>query len=371
MAIDSLTQRIRDAARCLGFFRTGVAKPGPLPWQEKFDTWLGQGMHGEMGYIERQAAKRSDPSLVLENVHSILVMPMNYYWGGAPGEGPLSGRISRYGWGEDYHRLLTGRMKALLTYIQSEEPSTRGLYYADTGPVMEKTWGAHSALGWLGKHSNLISRERGSWFFLGVMLLTCQLEYDLPEKDRCGTCTRCLMACPTGAIVAPYVVDARLCISYLTIELRGIIPRHLRAMMGNRIFGCDDCQDVCPWNRFAVPTSEPAFQPCETNPVPELTELASLTAGEFAARFRNRPILRAKRDGFVRNVVVALGNSHRPEAVPALTKALRDKSALVRGHAAWALGEIAAPEAMAALVAASEAEADPWVVDEMALALDK
>ena len=365
----SLTESIRAEARRLGFFKMGAAAAGPLPWKNHFDAWLAQGMQGEMAYLARQADKRRSPALVLADVRSILVLAMNYHSGIAMSANQLRGRISRYALGEDYHRFMAERLRSLLDFIMRERPGARGIYYADTGPVMEKVWGAHSALGWMGKHSNLISREKGSWLFIGVLLLDLDLAFDAAEKDRCGTCSRCIQACPTGAIVAPYLVDARLCISYLTIELKGAIPRHLRSRIGNRIFGCDDCQEVCPWNRFAVPSPEPAFQPRGDSLVPELVPLAAITKAEFEIRFRNSAVLRAKRDGFVRNVVVALGNSRRPEAVPALTRALGDDSALVRGHAAWALGRIGDAEARAALAQALIAESDREVQEEIKLAL--
>lgn len=337
----SLTMRIRAEARRLGFFKMGVAPAGSLPWKDRFDEWLTQGMQGSMTYLQRQAAKRREPGLVLESVCSILVLAMNYHARADAADDPLCGRISQYAWGEDYHRLMTERLHALLNFIQREQAGARGLFYSDTGPVMEKVWGAHSALGWMGKHSNLITRTEGSWFFIGVVLLDLQLEYDKPEKDYCGSCTRCIHACPTAAIVAPYVVDARRCISYLTIELKGFIPRELRPLIGNRVFGCDDCQDVCPWNRFAVTTPEKAFWPRDGSAFPKLARLALLREQEFNTRFKDSPIRRAKRDGFVRNVVVALGNSLRTEAVPPLVCALKDASPVVRAHAAWALGRIA------------------------------
>ncbi|MBZ5496126.1 MAG: tRNA epoxyqueuosine(34) reductase QueG [Acidobacteriia bacterium] len=362
---------MRTEARRLGFFKLGVVAARPLPWRQHLDDWLAQGRQGEMAYLERQADKRRDPSLVLDDVRSILILGINYHAGVAIPEDPLMGKISRYAWGDDYHRLMTDRLSALLDFIQRQEPDARGIFYADTGPVMEKAWGAQSALGWMGKHSNLITREQGSWFFIGVILLDFELEFDAKGMDYCGKCTRCLGACPTSAIVAPYVVDARLCISYLTIELKGAIPRDLRPLIGNRIFGCDDCQEVCPWNRFAVSSPEQAFWPRPGSFLPELAPLAAVTTEEFDARFKNSPIRRAKRDGFVRNVVVALGNSLRPEAVPALVHALRDPSALVRGHAAWALGQTGIADAIAALEEARAAESDPGVLEEIALALNR
>jgi len=207
------------------------------------------------------------------------------------------------------------RLEALLDFIRGPRPDARGACYVDTGPVMEKTWGAESALGWTGKHSNLIARSMGSWFFSGVIILNLELDYDPAEKDYCGTCVRCMTACPTGAIAAPRVVDARLCISYLTIELRGFIPRSLRSLIGNRIFGCDDCLEVCPWNRFARISPEKDFSPRPGNLMPELMPLSALTPEEFQHRFHGTPVRRATRDGFVRNVVVALGNYAGPGAL--------------------------------------------------------
>ncbi len=360
----SLTARIRREADRLGFFGVGVARAEPVPLSPQFDEWLSQGMHGEMGYMMRQAAKRRNPQLVLEQVKTLLVLAVNYNSGGDLTEEQLHAKISRYAWGADYHEILSCRLKVLESYIQLEAPGVRTLSYVDTGPVMEKVWGAQTALGWLGKHANLITRERGSWFFIGVILLDVELEYDVKGRDYCGTCTRCIQSCPTRAIVAPYVVDARLCISYLTIELRGKIPRSLRSLLGNRIYGCDDCQEVCPWNRFAVKTPETSFYARAGRFNPELAPLVEITPGEFDRRFKHSPIRRAKRDGFVRNVVVALGNSHRVEAIEPLSLALCDDSPLVRAHAVWALQQIDAPEARRALKEIRTSEADPSVLEE-------
>jgi epoxyqueuosine reductase len=365
----TLTESIREEARRLGFFKTGVAAAGVFPWSRRLDAWLADGMHGAMTYLERQAEKRRNLGLVLPGARSLLILAMNYYARSDTGIGTLQGRISRYARGEDYHRLMDERMRALLAFVKRAAPAAQGVCYADTGPVMEKAWGACSALGWMGKHSNLITREMGSWFFLGVMLLDVDLDCDPAAADRCGTCTRCLTACPTGAIVAPHVVDARLCISYLTIELKGAIPHCLRPLIGNRIFGCDDCQEVCPWNRFAAETSEPRWPPSSGSLAPALAPLACMTAQEFNARFRNSPIRRAGRNGLVRNVVIALGNSREPEAVPPLLGALCDASALVRGHAAWALGRIGDGGVETALRKALEKEVDPCVRGEIEMAL--
>lgn len=248
-------------------------------------------------------------------------------------------------------------------------PGVTAKVCVDTSAVLEKAWAAKGGLGWQGKHSNVITREFGSWVFLGEIILNVDLEPDTPQRDLCGRCTRCIDVCPTGAIVAPYVVDARRCIAYLTIEYRGIIPRELRAKMGDHIFGCDDCQDVCPWNTHAHVTPEAAFFPRNSNAVPDLLELLSLSEEAFNQRFRHSPIRRAKRAGFVRNVAIALGNSHSPVAVPALRHALEDLDPLVRAHVAWALGEIATPAALAVLIRHLPTESDPTVIEEITPAL--
>ncbi len=371
-ATSSLSAQIREEALHQGFFKVGIAPVGPLPHEKLFQTWLEKGLHGEMRYMERQAPKRRNPSLVLSNAKSLLVLAMNYHTEDFLDDTPpLKGKISRYAWGDDYHSLIKGGLERVLDSIQRMKPSTQGLCYVDTGPVMEKAWGAQTALGWIGKHTNLITRDQGSWFFIGVILLNIELEYDREEKDFCGNCSRCIHACPTGAIVAPYVLDARLCISYLTIELRGRIPRYLRHLIGNRIYGCDDCQEVCPWNRFAIAAPEEGFGPRGGNFMPDLKPMVHITPEEFRDRFRNSAILRATRDGFVRNVVVALGNSGTDEAVPALEEALRDASPLVRAHAAWALGQIATTYARGILESARARESDAAVLEEIVAALEK
>jgi epoxyqueuosine reductase len=327
-------------------------------------------MHGTLDYLRRDLPKRLNPDMVLAGARSVVAVAMNYYPGGRPDEAPLKGRISRYAWGGDYHELIRNRLKQLLDFVRRLRPAARGAICVDTGPVMEKAWAAETGLGWTGKNTILISRDLGSWLFLGILLLDIELEDDPAGRNLCGSCDHCIRACPTGAIVAPYSLDARLCVSCITVEHRGPIPRPLRALMGNRIFGCDDCQEACPWNRFAVKTSEKTFRPVEGNLMPELLPLVRLTPGEFRERFRGSPILRATRNGFVRNVAVALGNSGRGEAVPALEGAMRDPSALVRMHAAWALGRLASERSFRILRGAQFMESDPSVLEEIRLALE-
>lgn len=365
---DELSTQIREEALRLGFFKVGMAPVSALPDGERFAQWLRDGMNGEIRYLERQVSKRLDPRLVLEGARSFLILALSYYSKTNVADSPSKGRISRYAWGDDYHKIVRTRLEAMLAFIKNLQPSVRGRCYTDTGPVMEKVWGARTSVGWMGKHTILISREHGSWFFIGVILLDAELEYDTEEKDFCGQCDRCIQSCPSGAITAPYVLDASRCISYLT-QQHGPIPRALRPVMGNRIFGCDACQDACPWNRFARETSEPGFHARKGNLLPELVSLVGMSSEEFSARFINSPIGAATRNGFVRNVVVALGNSRSERTIPALKNALRDVSPLVRGHAAWALGRIANASVRRILESARDEEADPLVREELSLAL--
>src|SRR5439155_7529715 len=276
------------------------------------------------------------------------------------------GWISRYAWGEDYHGLMKLRLESLLDRINKlDGGSVRGRAFVDSGPVLERDFAGIAGLGWIGKNTHLISPKKGSWFFLGELFLDLPLAYDRPLRDRCGKCDLCLKACPTAAFVGPYLLDARRCISYLTIELKGWMPRQLRPLVGNHVFGCDICQEVCPFNVKARSTEEPAFRPRPGLHAPELIPMLSLDEAGFRRRFRGSPVLRAKRRGFLRNVAVALGNIKSEEAIPSLVKALEDEDPLVRRHAAWALGQIGFSDSVGALRRRLGVESDPEVKEEI------
>jgi epoxyqueuosine reductase len=365
----NLTQEISVRAKELGFSKIGISRAVELDERNGLEEWLAQGRHGEMFWMGKNPEKRLDPRNVLTEARSVISLAVNYYTPFQHSAHLEHGKISRYAWGRDYHLTLKQNLKQLAEWIAEREPTAAGLYYSDTGPVMDKAWAHKAGLGWIGKHSNLITRELGSWVFLAEMLLNLDLDYDQEARNYCGTCHRCIDACPTGAIVAPYLVDARLCISYLTIELRGPIPRELRPLVGTRIFGCDDCQDACPWNRFAQPSLEKDFYPVKGNHAPVLLDLMRMTESEFKEKFRFSPIKRARYSGFLRNVAVALGNTRDARAVPVLARALCHPESLVRAHAAWALGQIRGDAALEALNRASREETNLLVREEIGMAL--
>jgi len=322
-------------------------------------------------------ARRRDPALILPGVRSVVCVALCHEPRRDSDLDRRLGRVARYAAGEDYHRVMRDKLAGLELEIEARLPGARALWYSDTGAILERGWAERAGLGWIGKHSGLLSTEIGSWFLLAEILVDRELEPDAPlPREHCGTCTRCLDACPTRAIVAPYQVDARRCISYLTIEHRGAIPRELRASIGDWVFGCDVCQEVCPWNRFAPPASEARLHARQLEGW-TLERFLEIDAAGFRVLFAGSPIRRARRAGFVRNVCVALGNLGRPAAVPALARALAgDPDALVRAHAAWALGEIgrrlpsSAPARSAARMALERAVHDPAteVREEAALA---
>lgn len=377
-----VSARIRAQAREMGFDAVGIAPAHPSAHGEAYERWVAAGMHGEMAYLAREdaVAKRRDPAVLVPGARSAVVVALNYHpseeEGGAVSEGdPSRAVFARYARNEDYHEGMKERLIALQDWINDTLLPVTGRAYVDTGAVLERELAQRAGLGWAGRNTMLIQPGRGSYYFLGVILLDAELEYDEPfTADRCGRCTACVDACPTAALLgrdetgAP-VMDARRCISYLTIELRGPIPRELRPLLGNRVYGCDICQEVCPWNSFASGTSEETFLPRSGVDGASLTELMGMDQAEFSRRFKGSAVKRTKRRGLLRNVAVALGNWGSPEAVPVLAVALNDEEPLVRGHAAWALGCIGTEAARQALRGREEVERDAWVREEISLAV--
>lgn len=353
-----MKERIRERARELGFDDCRVTTAQPPASAAEFQQWLARGWHGQMGYMERNAGKRIEPQRVLPGVKSIVVLGSSYALNQPdmnpgnshrsqdqastdPERGAPRGLVARYARFQDYHEVLGNSLKQLAQFIDSIGPAgTKSLWYVDTGPILERDVAQRAGLGFIGKHTNLISRRLGNWLFLAEILTTLDLEPDPLEQNRCGTCARCLAACPTGAIRAPFQLDARLCISYLTIELKSSIPVELRPAIGNRIYGCDDCLAVCPWNRFAHEGS--LMKPAARHDLgaPELLELLALDEAGFKSRFAGTPMLRTKRRGLLRNVCVALGNIGDEKALPALERIRHDPEPLLAEHAAWAIEQI-------------------------------
>ncbi len=298
----TLTTTIKAKAIELGFSSVGVARAERLEAEGvRLKQWLSRGQHGTMEWMEKNFEKRVDPHQILPDAVSVISLALNYYSPAGHSGNPDTGKISRYAWGDDYHIVMTSRIQQLVDCIKSEKPDVHARFYVDTGPVLDKAWAVRAGVGWLGKHTNVITKEFGSWVFLGEIILDLGLEYDEPMADLCGTCTACIEACPTHAIVEPYVLDSTKCISYLTIEHKGPIPDELKPGFENWVYGCDICQDVCPWNRFQKTTDEGAFSPRSENVDPRLEDLASISAEEFTRRFKKSPIKRTKREGIMRN----------------------------------------------------------------------
>jgi len=329
----------RSLARELGFDLVGVASAEPPRELAAFAPWVAAGHAGEMAYLSGQVEKRSDARAAFPWARSLVCVGLQYdtpdaYSTEAP---PERGWISRYAWGDDYHDVLKALLERLVERLTERVGPFRARAYADTGPIVERAYAAAAGLGAWGKNTCLLHPEHGSWFFLGELVTDLELQPDAPLRDLCGSCTACLEACPTGALPAPYQLDATRCISYLTIEQRGAIPEELRAPLGRHAFGCDICQDVCPWNRRRRHRGGPAFEARPGLAAPDLAELAALDAAAFSARFRQSPVKRAKRRGLLRNVAVALGNAGGAGARPVLERLAADDDALVQEHARWAL----------------------------------
>ena len=384
----SLSAAIKTEAKRLGFDLVGVTTPEPPAHLKVFNRWLAEGLYGEMAYLatERSVLRRSDPREILPECRSILVLGARY---ASPGSIPVfesnyessaefSGRIASYAWGDDYHEVLPERLQALVRYIERLVGiPVPNRWYTDTGPILERELAQRAGLGWIGKNTCLIHPRLGSYYLLAEILLGIGLESDTPiTSDYCGSCTRCLEACPTACILPDRTLDARRCISYLTIELKGVIPPELRSKTGEWVFGCDICQEVCPWNiRFAQADGRHMFGVRPGIPAPDLLEELALTPQAFNQKFKLSPVQRAKRRGYLRNIVLAIANQTRhgkqtPVARKALRKALfQDPEKLVRAHAAWALGRVGGQEARQDLEQALGGEGDDEVLSEICEAL--
>jgi len=343
---DALKRSILEEAHRLGFFLAGVTTPDPPPHFSTFENWLAQGRHAGMDYLatERSRLRRAVPGQILPGCKSILMLGIPY----SPAQknknapGGMQGRVASYAAGEDYHLVLPPRLESLIAFIEAQMghpvPSRA---YTDTGPLLERDLAQRAGLGWIGKNTCLIYPGKGSYFLLAEILLALDLEPDAPfTRDRCGSCTRCIDACPTNAILSDRTLDARRCISYLTIENKGNIPEELRPLMQDWVFGCDLCQAACPWNRFSGPAGDSSFQPQGDLPFPDLVQMLTLTPGSFNRQFKRSPLQRSRRKGLLRNVTVALGNLGNERALPALEHAGNDPEPLIHEHARWAMEKI-------------------------------
>ena len=346
-AVAGLTADLRQQAMQLGFSRLAVTTAEPPPRQERLAWWLDQGLAGSMeGWLRKHLPLRARPDNLLAGVRSVIMLATDYTAGSDPRRSdPDRGQLARYALGDDYHGLLRRRLNALGAWLEQRVPGCRTRGVVDSAPLSERELAARAGLGWFGKNTMLIDPRAGSYFFLSGLLTTLDLPADQPiEVDHCGSCTACLDACPTGALPEPRLLDATRCLSALTIEDRGTVPTDLRSGFGNWVFGCDICQDVCPWNRHAPGTAEPALQPAADGGTVSLVELLALDAAGFRARFRGSPLLRAKRHGLLRSAAIALGNHPAPEQAAAgsleiLQQRLADDEPVIRGAVAWALGQ--------------------------------
>jgi epoxyqueuosine reductase len=368
----AITRHLKALARKLGFSMCGVCPAARPPGTARLYDWLAAGYAGQMHYLSDRRDAYRDPNRVLDGVRSIVMLAMNYRTAQPMDPLPGQGRVSRYAWGDaDYHDLTHDRLHVLADDLRQLEPKARIRGVVDTAPLLEREFAQLAGLGWIGKNTLLLNRDNGSYFFLAALLTDLELSYDQPHAaDHCGTCRACLDACPTGAFPQPYVLDASRCISYLTIELRDAIPTDLRAGLGDWLFGCDVCQEVCPWNSHAPPSDEPAFQARpDTNPI-DLIPLFELDEQAFRERFRHTPLWRPRRRGLLRNAAILLGNRPTPAAIPALIRGLNDREPLVRAASAWALGRYTQPAARRALMERASVEADDAVRAELNAAVD-
>ncbi len=364
-----LTESIKNEAYQVGFDLVGISPIGVFPESQFYKEWLLKGHAGEMKYMERNPTKRADVRQIVPDAKSVISCGTNYntpYPYSTDEDDKMRGWIARYAWGDDYHDLMRARLDKLAGYIREQSPHDVDLrHYVDTGPVLERAYGKYAGIGWIGKNACLINQNIGSWVFIGEIITNLELEYDTPAPDRCGTCTRCIDACPTGALLEPYQLDSRRCISYLTIELKGIIPLELREGIDNNIFGCDICQDVCPWNKKAQITQDDSFAPRTGLYNPELSYLSRLSPDDFRGLFKDSPVKRTKRKGFIRNVLIAMGNSGEKKFLPCVEECLSDREPLIRAHAVWALWRIKGSGAEEVLLDLMVKEPDEGVRNEI------
>jgi epoxyqueuosine reductase len=374
----SIKDDIKAEAQSLGISLVGITSPKPPPHLDIYNLWLANGRHGAMAYLASDRARqhRSDPLMILPACRSIITVGIRYP---SPVDIPpdpgnlLTGRIAAYAWGEDYHRVLPPRLDKLAENIERiNQRPIQQRRYTDTGPILEREFTQRAGLGWIGKNTCLIAPDQGSYFLLAEIFIDLELEPDDPFlPDRCGICRRCIEACPTSCILPDRTLDARRCISYLTIELKGSIPLDMRSLMGDWCFGCDVCQEVCPWNiRFATPESEQAFAPRAGLARPDLRKEIHLSPTLFNQKFKHNPVLRTRRRGYLRNVAIALGNHKDPSAMADLEGVMLSESEpAIRGHVAWAIGQIGGQRARQVLEKARKRELDSFVLGEIETAL--
>jgi epoxyqueuosine reductase len=366
----SLTAALKAEAARAGFALAGACPASTSRGIHRFYQWLDAGYAGEMDYLARRRDAYEHPRSLLAGARSLFLLAMNYRTDDPQPLHSGQGRLSRYAWGEDYHDLIHSRLHRLADFLRQQMPGATVRGVVDTAPLLEREFAELAGLGWIGKNTLLLNKRLGSWFFLAALMTDVELEYDEPNAaDHCGTCRACLDACPTEAFVAPYVLDSRRCISYLTIELRDSIPEELRSGVGDWLLGCDVCQDVCPWNRRAPESAEPSLHPKSgSNPV-DLIELFGLDEAAFRRRFRHTPLWRPKRRGILRNAAIVLGNQRCEAALMALARGLTDVEPLVRGACAWALGQYDSPAMKHVLQEQLASESDDYVRGEIEAAL--
>ncbi len=359
---DAIKTKLFELGFCLVHF---TQAPLASKTTEFFKDWLQKQYHGEMKYLENRCNERIDPKQLLASLKSVIMVAYPYDNGLENSSQKNQANISRYAWGADYHEVLREKLQDFQTWLSTQAKNSECYLSVDSSPVLEKSWAQKAGLGWMGKHTNMIHPKQGSYFFLGSVFTNLELKADKPIQDHCGSCQACIDVCPTQAIIAPYVLDARRCISYLTIELKGPIPLHFRPLIGNHVFGCDDCQEVCPWNRFSQKTHEQAFFPQAHIYSQPLSELIQIKKSEFKRLFSNSAILRAKWKGLMRNVLVAIGNTGDKNLLPLVEEKLACEEALVRGHAVWAYGQLLGKAAYSRLLSLKEQEDDSFVLEEL------